>query len=80
MTTKPETLPVRAAEIARGLSEAEQDFLERLRGGRAIGLADRAADKVRQRMRRLGYAKVVMNPRRWVLTDAGRAHLNGEKS
>jgi hypothetical protein len=55
------------------LSELEVDFLRRLWRGDHPGLADREADKARQRVRRMGLAKVVMNPRRWVLTDDGRA-------
>lgn len=60
-----------------GLTEREKDFLSRVMVGARLRLADREEDKVRQRMRRLGFAEVVMNPRRWVLTEAGRAALAG---
>lgn len=55
-----------------GLDPAEREFLECVRDGRPLGLADRAQDRVRQRCRNSGLAKVVKNPRRWVLTEAGR--------
>lgn len=57
------------------LTSAERDFLERVRDGRRLPLADDVQDKARQKTRRLGLAEVVMNPRRWVITDAGRAAL-----
>ena len=57
------------------LSNRELDFLRRVRDGERLRLADRDEDKVRQRVRRAGLAEVVMNPRRWVITDAGRAAL-----
>lgn len=53
----------------------QRDFLERLRDGRKLGVADRAQDKVRQQCRRAGWAEVLMNPRRWTITDAGRRAL-----
>ncbi|WP_164834488.1 hypothetical protein [Sinorhizobium meliloti] len=57
------------------LTDREKDFLSRVKVGARLRLADRDEDKVRQRMRRLGFAEVVMNPRRWVLTEAGRQAL-----
>ncbi|MDX0007849.1 hypothetical protein GOB40_14020 [Sinorhizobium meliloti] len=63
--------------MASELTEREKDFLSRVKVGARLRLADRDEDKVRQRMRRLGFAEVVMNPRRWVLTEAGRAALAG---
>lgn len=57
------------------LTDREKDFLIRVKVGARLRLADRDEDKVRQRMRRLGFAEVVMNPRRWVLTEAGRQAL-----
>lgn len=53
------------------LTEAQRDFLERVRDGRRLALADRAQDKVRQQCRRAGWAEVLMNPRRWSVTAAG---------
>lgn len=60
------------------LTQAQREFLECLRDGGKLPLADRAEDRVRQKCRRLGYAAVVMNPRRWVITDAGREALEDE--
>jgi hypothetical protein len=57
------------------MTPAQREFLERLRDGRRLGLADRVEDRARQKCRRLGYAVVVVNPRRWVITDAGLAAL-----
>lgn len=65
------------------LTGAEHEFLRRIATGERLGLADRAADKVRQKMRRQGFAEVVQNPRRWVLTEKGAQALattNGETS
>ena len=56
----------------------ERDFLERVRDGRPLRLADRKEDRIRQRMRKYGLAEVVMNPRRWVITDAGRVALQSQ--
>lgn len=62
------------------LTPEQQDFLERVRDGRPLKLADRAEDRVRQFCRNKQLAQVVMNPRRWVITDAGRQALSqGEK-
>ncbi len=60
------------------LTPDERDFLSRIRDSRRLRLADRQEDKIRQRMRRAGFAEVVMNPRRWVITEAGRAALAEE--
>ena len=57
------------------LTEREIDFLDRVATGARLRLADREEDRIRQRLREAGLAKVVMNPRRWVITDAGRAAL-----
>jgi len=57
------------------LSTREADFLRRLRDGQRLSVANRYEDKARQRVRKAGLAEVVMNPRRWVITDAGRAAL-----
>ncbi len=57
------------------LSPDERDFLERVRDGRRLKLADRQEDRVRQFCRSYGLAKVVMKPRRWVITEAGRDAL-----
>lgn len=57
------------------LSEREEDFLLRVKDRTRLRLADREEDKVRQRVRKLGLAEVVMNPRRWVLTPSGWAYF-----
>lgn len=61
------------------LTKAQRDFLERVRDNRALGPADRNQDRVRQACRRQGLAEVLMNPRRWSLTPAGRAALNTQE-
>ncbi len=60
------------------LSKAQRDFLEGVGYGRPLRHADRAEDRVRQWCRRNGLAEVVRNPRRWVLTEAGRAALKDQ--
>jgi hypothetical protein len=60
------------------LSPDEQDFLCRVRDGKRLRLADRDQDRIRQRMRKYCLAEVVMNPRRWVITDAGRLALQSQ--
>ncbi|KRA58221.1 hypothetical protein [Rhizobium sp. Root651] len=57
------------------LTEQERDFLTRVRDSRPLRIADRKEDRVRQRVKKLGFAECVMGPRRWVITDAGRAAL-----
>jgi hypothetical protein len=57
------------------MSEVQREFLERLRDGKRLAFATRIEDRARQKCRRLGYATVVMNPRRWVITEAGLAAL-----
>lgn len=57
------------------MDDKQRDFLLRLRDGRPLGCADRQEDRARQAMRRAGYAVVLKNPRRWSLTDEGRAAL-----
>lgn len=59
------------------LTDAQRDFLERVRDGRNLPPADRTEDKIRQSCRRAGWAEVAKNPRRWVITDAGRKALEG---
>lgn len=61
--------------MAEKMTADERDFLERIRDGRRLEPADRVEDKARQRMRRAGLAEILMKPRRWSLTDAGRAAL-----
>jgi len=58
------------------LTEAQRDFLERIRDGRRLRTADRQEDKVRQFCRKNGLAAVAMEPRRWVITEAGRLALS----
>ena len=57
------------------LTTREWDFLVRLRGGLKLRPADRQDDRARQKMRKAGYAEVVMSPRRWLITEAGRRAL-----
>jgi hypothetical protein len=65
----------RAAQMGK-LTADHLDFLRRVRDGQRLALADRHEDRIRQSLRRAGLAKVVMNPRRWVITDAGRRALS----
>lgn len=58
------------------LTREQRDFLERVRDGRRLKSADRSEDRVRQFCRQRGLAEVVMNPRRWTITPAGRAALS----
>ena len=73
------TTAIRALQEQGGagmmLTPQEIDFLTRVRDGLRLALADRKEDRVRQRVRKAGLAEVVMNPRRWVITDAGRRAL-----
>lgn len=57
------------------LTEREKQFLVRVKDGERLRLADREEDKARQRVRKLGLAEVVMNPRRWVVTRQGWAYF-----
>lgn len=57
------------------LTNAQSEFLRRLRDHRPLALADRAEDRARQFCRRKGLAEVIPNPRRWAITEAGRAAL-----
>lgn len=61
------------------LSDRELDFLSRVASGQRLRLADREEDRIRQRVKKLKLAEVVMNPRRWVITDAGRDALTSSK-
>ena len=65
-----------AERIAKGLTKAHGEFLWRIANGLQPGLADRAADKVRQKCRRLGLAHIVKNPRHWETTPLGLAVAN----
>lgn len=62
-----------AAVIAKGLSKAEAEFLWRVCARRPLGCADRAEDRARQRVRKLGLVHVVKNPRRWEALALGLA-------
>lgn len=62
-----------AETIAKGLSEAEAEFLESVAGRRRLRLADRREDRARQKCRRLGLVHVVKNPRRWEALPLGLA-------
>lgn len=57
------------------LTDGEKDFLTRVKNGSRLGLADRIEDRLRQKLRRLGYVEVLKNPRRWSITEAGAAAL-----
>lgn len=57
------------------MTNQQAEFLLRLRDGRPLGLADRVEDRARQWCRRNGLAEVLPNPRRWVITEAGRKAL-----
>lgn len=61
----------------KGLTDKEREFLTRLAMGVPLALADRPEDRARQRCRRAGFAEVLMRPRRWVITEAGRQALQG---
>jgi hypothetical protein len=50
----------------------ERNFLRSLIIGARLSAATREEDKARQFCRKHGLAEFVMNPRRWVITDAGR--------
>lgn len=64
-------------ELTPSLSEAELTFMLALLYMKPLPHADRAEDRVRQRLRKAGLVKVAQNPRRWVLTPAGRGALVG---
>ena len=59
------------------LVKEKKDFLFRVKHNRALKISNRNQDRIRQACRRDGYAKVVMNPRRWVITPEGENYLNG---
>lgn len=58
------------------MNDEELDFILRVAKGAPLRLADRGQDRIRQKVRKEGYAEVVMNPRRWVLTAKGWAAFN----
>ena len=58
--------------LARGLRQAQRDFLRRVCTKQDLRLADREEDRVRQSLRRLGLVHVVKNPRRWEPTTRGK--------
>ena len=53
------------------LTEQEREFLTAVLTGARLRHADRKEDRVRQKMRRRGYAKFEMESRRWVLKAEG---------
>jgi hypothetical protein len=59
----------------RALALREKAFLRSLIIGARLPTATREEDKARQFCRKHGLAEVVMNPRRWVITDAGRKEM-----
>ena len=69
MTHTPEQI----AQIARGLDDAQSDFLCRVADGRPLRLADRLEDSARQSIRRLGLVEYAGKPKRWQATALGLA-------
>lgn len=61
------------------LTDQERDFLQRLRDGQGLRPAYRDEDRARQKCRKAGLAVVLMDPRRWEITPAGRIALNSSK-
>lgn len=61
------------------LTAGQRDFLERVRDGHRLRLADRVEDRIRQAMRRARFVEVLAKPRRWSITDAGRAALDADR-
>lgn len=61
--------------MSEKLTGGERRFLECVRDGLPLRLADRQEDRLRQKMRRLGLAVVLKQPRRWSVTPAGLAAL-----
>lgn len=59
------------------LTKDDELFLTKIRDGERPGVADRAADKVRQRCRRLGLCEFHKN--KWNITDAGRKALEDQE-
>jgi len=59
------------------MTNQQVEFLRRLRDGHKLALADRVEDRARQWCRQNGLAEVLPNPRRWVITEAGRKALEG---
>lgn len=59
--------------IAAGLTQAHFDILDRLARGLKLGLADRADDKRRQRLRKAGLIAHCGRPKRWQISSAGLA-------
>ncbi len=70
--------PTEQAKTPLSLSPRHLDFLRRVKTGQALGFADREEDRIRQKCRALGLAKVAQKPRRWVITAAGDAALSEE--
>ena len=56
------------------MSHTPDEFLLAVEASKKLH-ADRQSDKVRQKLRREGYIIIVANPKRWILTDKGKAHL-----
>lgn len=67
------------AEVARKLSADQVAILDALADGRKLGLADRAEDRARQGLRKLGLIAYCGKPNRWQISADGlalRAHLS----
>ncbi len=60
-----------AAKIAQELNLIERNFLKRVCDGHPLSLANRAEDRARQRLRKLGLVHVAKNPRRWEALPLG---------
>lgn len=59
----------------RELSAGDRDFLCRVKIGARLRIADRIEDKIRQKMRRAGFAVFNRGTGKWGITNAGRAAL-----
>lgn len=61
------------------LTGEQGEFLECVRDGGSLKLAERKDDPVRQFCQRKGVTSVLVNPRRWVITTRGRDALGKER-
>jgi hypothetical protein len=61
------------------LSEIERDQLRRAVVGENIASSDRASDRARTRLKKLGYLHFDRAGWRWIATPAGRAALEGSE-
>lgn len=78
MNTKVEAV-TDVDKIARGLMEAEWNFLLDLYNKMPVGPADKVADKARQKCKRLGLAEFTKPWRRWKILPLGEAVVQSYK-